>query len=132
MQHLPGSPYPRSTRPSSSSCGFAYPLLLLAARPAASRRPVTRSCTSTSSRRTRLRRSLRSWRARFAATTTWDTELAPRILLWHMSYLQPAMDTLPCCRIARIGFNVSMARTWFWDSCYVIRSHLPQWATGAG
>lgn len=65
---------------------------------------------------------------------SWETALAPRILLgvWHTSYIQPALDTLPGCRLAHIGFNVSIARTWFWDSCDVMSLHFAQWTTAAG
>ena len=69
-----------------------------------------------------------------SAYDDWETTLAPRILLgvWHTSYLRPAMDVLPRCGLAHIGFNVTVARTLFWDSCDVISLHFAQWTTGAG
>ncbi|KAH9833462.1 PLC-like phosphodiesterase [Rhodofomes roseus] len=68
------------------------------------------------------------------AYDAWETALAPRILLgvWHTNYVRPAMDVLPRCGLAHIGFNVSIARTWFWDSCEVISLHFTQWTTRDG
>ncbi|KAH9943177.1 PLC-like phosphodiesterase [Epithele typhae] len=51
----------------------------------------------------------------------WETALAPRILLglWHPSFLPHAKAHLPYCRRSYIGYSISTARKFFWDSCDV-------------
>jgi hypothetical protein len=50
---------------------------------------------------------------------SWKTVLAPRILLglWHPVFLEPAKRLLGYCQRSYIGFNISIAKIYFWEDC---------------
>lgn len=53
------------------------------------------------------------------AQPSWETTLAPRILLglWHPMFLTYAKDRLPYCRRSHIGQSTLIARKYFWNDC---------------
>ncbi|KXN86118.1 Phosphatidylglycerol phospholipase C, partial [Leucoagaricus sp. SymC.cos] len=54
------------------------------------------------------------------AQPSWETTLAPRILLglWHPRFLTYAKNRLPYCRRSYIGNSTMIARKYFWNDCH--------------
>jgi hypothetical protein len=65
---------------------------------------------------------------------SWDTLLAPRILLglWHPKFIQQAKDILPYCKRSYLGHSVYIAKNYFWDHVEAFSMAFPYLANPEG